>query len=297
MLFNPRFLLHFTVFLYGFTAIIGKLLDLNTFSLVWWRMFFSILFFIPFFIYKKDSALFTNKPLIMKLIGIGMIVGIHWYCFYGSVKISHASVGLICMAMTTMFTTIIEPIIFKKPFHKLNFFISILIIPLMYWLVNGIKNFNFIGFIIGIAAAFFAALFSVLNKNMVNEEVSKEKVSFFEFIGVFIFCTPMMIYLSLKDGFIAHAPFDWKNFGLMMVLSLLCTNLAYVISLFCLKKLSVFETNLIIGLEPVYGIIMAYFLLDEHQYLNINFYLASMLILVLIFLHPWLIRKFDNTPS
>jgi drug/metabolite transporter (DMT)-like permease len=239
---------------------------------------------------KKKSILNIKKSLIKNYIAIGLVIGIHWYCFYGAVKLSHVSVALMCMALTTFFTTILEPIMLKTTFNKTNFIISILIIPLMYWMINGVKDLNILGFIVGIAAALFAAIFSILNKTMVTKDIDEELMAFYEFIGVLIFCMPMAIYLFIQDGLIAHSPIDLKNLGLIVCLSLLCTNLAFLVSLFSLKKLSIFESNLIIGLEPVYGILIAYFILDESQYLNLNFYLSAFLILLLIILNPTINR-------
>jgi drug/metabolite transporter (DMT)-like permease len=292
-LFKARSWLHFSVLLFGFTAIIGKLLDLNTFVLVWWRMLFSVLFFLIYFFFNQQYYKPCNQKTNLRLMLIGFIIAIHWYCFYGSVKLSHASVALMCMALTTFFTSILNPLINKTKFSNFDFGLSLTIIPLMYFLVDGIKNFNLLGFIVGIGGAFFASLFSTLNKSLVDEDIDERWLSFIEFIGVLIFTTPMAIYYFYQNGFAAHSPFDAKNLMLILVLSFLCTNVAFLTSIFSLKKLAVFETNLIVSLEPVYGIVLAYFVLNEGEFLGFSFYLTSILILLVVFLHPIIKTKFN----
>ncbi len=284
--------LHIAVLLFGFTAILGKAITLNTFMLVWWRMILAIVFFVGlFFWWKKDVvAIFKNIPL--KLLGIGCIIGVHWYCFYGSVKISHVSVGVMCMALTSLFTTLMEPYIMKKNFDWWDFFISILYLPLMYWMIDGIKDFNLLGFVVGVLAAFFAALFSLLNKRLVDEQYDTTMLSFYEFIGVFLFCTPLAIYYIFKDGLAMHTPTQFLDLLCIAALAFLCTNLAFLMCVNSFKKIDIFYANLIVGLEPVYGILLSILFFQEQKYFDWNFYAAASLIFALIYIHPIIKARF-----
>ncbi len=227
----------------------------------------------------------------MNLLVVGFIIAIHWYCFYGAVKLSHVSVALMCMSLTTLFTSLFEPLILKKPFDKLDFLISLLFIPLMYWLIDGVKDFNLTGFVVGVFAALFAAVFSLYNKGFVENGMDTYTLSFYEFIGVFIFCTPLALYYFYKDGFMAHAPTSSSDIVYIAALAILCTNLAFLLAVNSLKKIPIFDANLIVGLEPVYGIILSFLFFKENKFLNINFYLAATFIFILIFIHPYLKSK------
>jgi drug/metabolite transporter (DMT)-like permease len=283
--------LHIAVLLFGFTAILGKALTLNTFTLVWWRMVFAIVFFIGYFYFKKRNLIQILSQIPTKFIGVGFIIGIHWYCFYGAVKLSHVSVALMCMSLTTLFTTLLEPLILKKKFDKIDFLISLIFVPLMYWLIDGVKDFNLIGFIIGVLAALFASIFSLYNKGFVDDKMDTTLLSFYEFIGVFIFCTPLAIYYFLNDGLLYHTPTSSLDLICILALSILCTNLAFLLCVNSLKQIPIFDANLIVGLEPVYGIALSFVFFKENQYLNVNFYLASLFIFALIFLHPIIKQK------
>lgn len=288
--FYAKTMLHIAVILFGFTAIIGKLTDINALALIWWRMVIAISIFIIYFKFIKYNYLNITRKNILYLILIGFLIAVHWIGFYGSVKLSHVSVTLTCLSLTILFTSIFEPLILKSNFKPREIIISLLILPLMYWLIGGVKEFNMLGFLLGVMAAFFAALFSIYNKKYVAS-IKAELISFYEFIGVFIFMTPILIYYVMKDGYQVHSIFDWKNFFLIFVLAVLCTNFAFLISVNSLKRLSAFEANLIVGLEPVYGIILAYIFLHENEYLSFRFYIASILIFILIFIHPVIGQK------
>jgi len=84
---------------------------------------------------------------------------------------------------------------------------------------------------------------------------------------------------------------DWIYMGILV---LGCTTLAFLLNLKSLKHLSAFTSNLIINLEPVYGIILAMLILNEHRELNTNFYIGVVVILTSVFLHPFLKKKFDK---
>ncbi len=248
-------------------------------------MVIAIVFFVGLFIIKKINVGQLIKALPLKLLGVGFIIAIHWYCFYGAVKLSHVSVALMCMSLTTFFTSLFEPLILKKPFDKIDFFISLLYIPLMYWLIDGVKDFNLPGFIVGVLAALFAAIFSLYNKDFMGKGMDTYTLSFYEFIGVFIFCTPLALYYFNKDGFMAHAPVSISDIVCIVSLAVLCTNVAFLLAVNSLKKIPIFDANLIVGLEPVYGILMSFLLFKENKFLNINFYLAATFIFILVFAH------------
>lgn len=161
------------------------------------------------------------------------------------------------------------------------------VIPLMILIVNGVQNFSMPGFLLGILSALFGALFSILNKKYISS-INVNLISFYEFLGVLIFITPFFIY----DIYNYNSEFtlisDYKNLILILVLSVLCTNFAYYVAVKSLEYLPVFRVNLIVSLEPVYGIFLAFVFFNEAKYLNLKFYIGSVLILTMIFIHPYL---------
>lgn len=282
---------HIAVVLFGFTAILGKLISIAAFMLVWWRVLITAASLLGFKDIRKEISSLP-KQSILKFLSIGAIVGLHWVCFYASIKYANASIALVCFAMIAFFTALLNPLFFKTKINKLDSIVGLLIIPGMVLIVNNIDLSLITGFWIGIISAFLASVFTILNK-MYIEETNPLLITFLEMSGAWIFLTVCMpIYLIYFDNeFIMPSFNDWIY---ILILALLCTTLAYVLSLRALKWIGTFESNLIYNMEPIYGILLAIFILKEHQELNLNFYLGVILILTLIFVHPFLVKKYNT---
>jgi len=281
--------LHLAVFLFGFTAILGDLITIPAASLVWWRVFFtsiSLLFFIGFGRALKK----INSRHILFLSGIGVLVAIHWVAFYASIKYSNASIALITMSLTSFFTAIIEPLILKSKLNKLQLLFGMLVFPGMILIVDTIEVYLRIGIYLGLVASFTASIFAVLNKKIVDQ-VDSFSITFLEMFAAWITLTIIMYFVPEKyfDPFMPIG-MDWFY---LVVLSLLCTTLAFYLSLIALKSVTAFEANLVINLEPVYGIALAIVILKDHKELSTNFYLGVLIILFVVFLYPIFKKKFD----
>lgn len=284
--------IHFAVLLFGFTAILGNLIELPAVMIVWWRVLItpiSLLFFIDFG--RQIKAL--PIALIKKYSIIGMIIGLHWICFYGSVKLSNASVCLICMSTTSLFTSIIEPVFVRKKLNKLELLIGLMVIPGMLLIVNNLDISYMYGVIVGLLSALLAAIFSVMNKANIKG-TDPYTISFIELSSAWVMVTMMILVLWIFGYDQAkYIPTRWEDWLWLAILSLLCTTLAHVLTLKALQHISAFASNLVINLEPVYGIILAIFILNEHKSLNTMFYLGAAIILLTVFSYP-LIQKIKN---
>ncbi len=278
--------LHIAVFLFGFTAILGDLIRLPALSLVWWRVFitsFSLLFLI------KVARLFRALPrkLLLQFMGIGVLVALHWLTFYGAIKLANASIALVAMATTSFFTSLLEPFIVRQRIVWYEIALGLLIIPGMALVVNGTEISMLAGLGVGLIAAFLAALFATLNKKLIGDHNAME-ITFLELGSAWLFLSVVLpVYFVLGKAPIAIIPahLDWLY---LIVLSLLCTTLAYVLALRSLRYLSAFASNLTVSLEPVYGIVMAWLILNEDQELTGNFYWGVMIILLAVFSYPLL---------
>jgi drug/metabolite transporter (DMT)-like permease len=254
--------LHIAVFLFGFTAILGKLISLNEVALVWNRLWIAILglIFIPGVF--KGILLITKKNLL-KFIGIGVLVALHWLTFYGSIKVGQsASVTLACLATASLFTSVLEPLITRSKFEWIELLLGVIVILGIY-LLSGIGESYYSAIIIGIVSAFLAALFSTLNKKYIAGQ-NTLSVTTIELSSGFLF-------ISIAYPFInAFMPQNqWMPIGTdwvwLIILGLLCTSLAFALAIHSLKELSAFISNLSINLEPVYGILLAIWLLNEEN--------------------------------
>lgn len=288
---RPYIELHIAVLLYGLTAVLGDLIQLPAVILVWWRVLitsFSMLFFIRF----GRDLLNVKRSVAAPIMWIGCLVAIHWICFYGSIKLANASVALVCMATTTIFTSFLEPWIMKKRIDPLETFLAMLIVPGMYLVVNSVDISMRNGILVGIASAFFAALFGTLNKKYIDT-ATPYIFTFLQLGSAWLFISILFLlggsYIDLSQFF----PPSLSDWVYVIILALLCTTLAYILNLRALKSLTAYATNLVINLEPLYGIILAAAILKEYEQLTTNFYLGGGIILAIVMSYPYLKKRFS----
>jgi len=276
--------LHFSIILFGFTAILGAVISLSALPLVWWRILLTV---ISLGFFAKLTAVFkqVSTKNILFICGTGGIVGLHWLTFYGSIKASNASVGVLALAATPLFTAFLEPLVQKRKVNIIEIMLSILIIPGMILIVRTLPTKFLDGFLIGLFSAFLASLFSSLNQKLtlLSDAVT---ITFLELGSALIlltFALPFWLAFNPKEAFIPQGTYDWMYVAL---LAFVCTSLAYSLTLHAMKQLSAFTVSLSMTLEPVYGIAFAWFLLNENEQLTNSFYWGSLLIVLSVIIYP-----------
>lgn len=282
--------LHVATVLYGLTAILGDLISLSALNLVWWRVLLtslSLLFFVRF----GKTILELDKKDIFRFVGIGFIVALHWLTFYGAIKYANASVALAAFALTSLFTSIVEPFITGKKFEKSELLLGILVIPAMILIANNLDITLVKGLLVGIISAFLAAIFAALNKKMVDR-ASSYQITFLEMSSAFLFLSLFVPFLIGPESPLMPSQMDWVY---LIILALLCTTFAFIISLKALEVVSAFEANLVINLEPVYGIILAAIILNDHKEVGTTFYFGVGLILLLVLTYPMIKNRLQST--
>ena len=279
--------IHFCVLLWGFTAILGKLITLPAQSLVVWRMLLVSVFLavLP----RVWRGLRVLPPrLIAIYAGIGVIVALHWLTFYGAIKLANASVAVSCLALGSIFTAIIEPMLTGKPHARSEILLGLMVIPGVYLLIGGVPLSMHLGIAVGIISSLLTAVFATLNKRYVHE-ADPESVTFIEMsVGALALAGASALYFGVDATFIRP---DLYNFSLLLVLAILCTLLPFILSLHALRHISAFSTQLALNLEPVYAIVIAALWLREYQELTPQFYAGVAVILSAVFVQPLLLRK------
>ena len=278
--------IHVAVILWGFTAILGELITLRAIHLVWWRVAIISLCFVawPGMVHKVRSL---SPKVIYRISFIGVIVGLHWLCFYGSIKLANASIALISFSTTAFFTSFIEPIYTKSKISRVDVLFGLLVIPAMILVTKDFSWIYLLGFGVGILSALLAAYFSVLNKVSINF-AGPDVMTFIEMLAAFCLVTLIIPFVSL-DQFWVVSP---KDVAYLLFLSIFCTILPFILHLKALKELSAFVTNLIVNLEPVYGILLAVVILNNHDELNWSFYAGGSILVVLVFLYPYVKKRY-----
>lgn len=279
--------IHFCVLLWGFTAILGKLITLPAQSLVVWRMLLVSVFLAVLPRVWRGLRILPPR-LIAIYAGIGVIVALHWLTFYGAIKLANASVAVSCLALGSIFTAIIEPMLTGKPHARSEILLGLMVIPGVYLLIGGVPLSMHLGIAVGILSSLLTAVFATLNKRYVHE-ADPESVTFIEMsVGALALAGASALYFGVDATFIRP---DLYNFSLLLVLAILCTLLPFIVSLHALRHISAFSTQLALNLEPVYAIVIAALWLREYQELTPQFYAGVAVILSAVFVQPLLLRK------
>ncbi len=277
---NPVLMMHIATLLWGLTAILGKLVSVNGFMLVWYRTLFVCLLLLFYSKLIPELKRLSRRDYLI-MFGIGSVLALHWIAWYTSVKIANASVALSCIALVSFFIAFIEPLFLKKPFQLKNILLGLLVIPGILLINNGLHVSLQKGFFVGILAAFLAAIYAVLNKKY-TEHINSNIITFVELLGGFIFMTVTLpIYLKLNWGKFEYlTAFD---FLLMLIMTVFCTLLSYYLYFTALKATNAFKTSLINNLEPVYGILLSILILHENKHLNAQFYIGTTILVAVVF--------------
>ena len=279
--------IHFCVILWGFTAILGKVITLPALPLVWWRMTLvtAALMFLPRF--WKGLRILPPR-LIATYAGIGVLVAIHWLTFFGSIKLSNASVAATCMALAPLFLAFVEPIVVRRRFDVRELLFGLAVIPGVALVVGGTPAGMRMGIAVGILSAFFVSIFAALNKRFV-EGSNALSITGLEMGAGAIFLT-LLAPLSPIFGTVFVIP-NLQDAVFLLVLAMGCTLLPYALSLVALRQLSAFGTTLAVNMEPVYAILLAIILLGEQRELDGVFYAGVAIILLIVLSHPLLTRR------
>ena len=276
--------IHFCVVLWGFTAILGKLITLAALPLVWWRMMLVSVTLLA--VRSFWSGLNGLSPrLIAVYAGIGVVVALHWLTFYGSIKLANASVAATCMALTPVFISLLEPLLVRRPFQLRELVSGLAVIPGVALVVGGTPTGMRVGIAVGALSAFFVAIFASLNKRHIGH-TNVLTVTGLEMGAGAIFLT-LLAPLALNGGSLIEMPAS-RDLALLALLAFGCTLLPYALSLAALRHLSAFSTSLAVNMEPIYAIVLAVILLGEQRELAPSFYFGVAIILIIVFAHPWL---------
>lgn len=279
--------LHIAVFLAGFTAILGKLINLNEGLLVWYRLFFSVAALFIILKLKKQFKPIQKKEVFSVTV-VGVLIAVHWVAFYGSVKYANISVALVCFSATGFFTAFFEPIVLKKKINIIEVLLGFMAILGIYIIFDFHPQYK-TGIIFGIIAAFGSGLFPVLNKNLLKQ-FSPADLTLYELAAGFAGLTLLLpLYLN-KFPAEYYLP-TLMDFFWLLILAILCTVISFELQLKALKKVSAFTANLSYNLEPLYGIILAFIFFGESRSFHNEFYIGAGLILLSILLQTWRIVK------
>ncbi|WP_407521199.1 DMT family transporter [Lacibacter sp. MH-610] len=278
--------LHLSIFLAGFTGVLGKLITLNEGLLVWWRLLLTAAtMWVLFSLTRKLQKVSWRTAL--ELSGVGFLAAMHWVTFYGSIKTANVSVALVCFSSVGFFTSLTEPLLEKKPVDFKEVLLGLLVmagISIIFHFDARYKT----GIILGVLCAVLLAFSMVLLRRYLKT-LNSETVLTYQLSGGFLWLSLLLpLYLYYFPGKLLPG---WSNLGWLLFLAWFCSVWAFTLTGNALKKLSAYTVNLSFNLEPLYGIILAFVLYSEQQELGLSFLVGSSLILLSVLIHTWLVWR------
>jgi len=284
------FHLHLIVFIWGFTAILGRLISLDALPLVWFRMLFAVIIIYVYIRYKK-IPISISKSMFLKFLIAGLIIALHWFTFFRAIKVSNVSITLACLSTGAFFTSLIEPIFFKKKIIWYELFFG-LVVVFGLSIIFKVESNYIEGILLALLSAFLSASFSVINSKFVRD-YNPTTISFYELLGGVLFFS---IFIMFTDGFsTSFFQLSLSDFVYLLILSSVCTAYAFIASTAVMKYLSPYTVMLTINLEPIYGIILAVILFKDAEQMSSHFYFGALIILSTVVVNGFLkSRKKEN---
>lgn len=269
--------LHLIVFIWGFTAVLGALITLEAIPLVWYRMLLAAIIIFVFLKFKKENLKFSLKTLGAFAVA-GVIIALHWLTFFGAIKASNVSVTLAILSTGAFFTSLLEPLFYKRKIIVYEVLFGLIVILGLY-IIFDVESSYTLGIILALISAFLSALFSVIN----GKFVLKHKASAISFYELIFGVLGISIYLAFAGKFTANfftvSAHDWIY---LLILASVCTAYAFIASIHVMKWISPYTVMLTINMEPVYGIILALIVLGDSENMSPQFYYGAAIILITV---------------
>ena len=285
--------LHFLVFLWGFSGILGKLVSIPAYEMVFYRTMLSAVGIAMVMLAVREKFQLGSNQVIVLLL-TGSTVGLHWVFFFEAARVSNVSVSLVGFATNSLWTAILDPFFQKRPIKKFEILLGLIVMLGLYVIFS--FNFDYpLGLMLGVLAGLTSALFASINSRLVKT-IPAYTISFYEMVGAFISLGLFMpIYqITFAPGNTLHLLPTTMDWVYMVVLAGACSVYAYTAAVELMKKISVFVIQLSLNLEPVYGIIMAVIIFGSEEKMGTNFYLGTLIILSAVLLYPFLKKRYSD---
>ncbi|WP_394746673.1 DMT family transporter [Spongiimicrobium salis] len=269
--------LHFIIFIWGFTAVLGKLITIDALPLVWYRMGIASILILIFIAFKKFSLKVSRKTMGI-LIMAGLFIALHWVTFFMAIKVSNVSIALATMSTGSFFTAILEPIWYRRKmiWYEVAFGLAVM---LGLYIIFNVETSYVEGIVLALISAFLAAIFSLINGKLIQTE-KPSVISIYELGSGVLF---LSLYLGVQGSFEASFfRLSQNDLIFIFILASICTAYAFIASVKVMKYISPYTVMLSINLEPVYGIILAFILLGDSEKMNPLFYVGALVILVTV---------------
>ena len=278
--------MHAIVFIWGFTGILGREITLASIPLVWWRVFIAAVAIGLFaLLFRRKIA--VEKKDLLQFGGVGLLTAAHWVCFFFSIKVSNVSVALAVISTTSFFVALVAPFIRREKFQSYELILGLLVVIGLFIIFKFEMKYA-LGIVLSLLASLFAAIFSSFNSNFIRRHAAV-KIAFWEMVFA---CAGVSVYMLFDTSlWVDVAGINFHDFGLVLLLGVICTGFAFIAGIEVMKVLSPFTCAMAINLEPIYTIALALWIYGDSEYMSPAFYVGTLIILSTLFIEAWIKKR------
>lgn len=272
--------LHLIVFIWGFTAILGELISVKEEAVVWYRMLLAGFFMLLYVLITKKPWRLPAKSFF-HLIGVGLLIALHWIFFFKAINVSNVSITLAVFSTGAFFASILEPIFFNRKMLWYEVFFGLIIIGGLL-IIMQVETQYITGMAYALLSVFLGVMFTLFNGKLIKT-YDPSVITLYEFFAGAAFVTLYLLFeAKFTSEFFEVSSRDWL---LLLILSSICTAYAFTASVNVMKKLSPYTVMLTTNMEPVYGILLAFFILGDKEQMSSGFYIGAVIILATVILN------------
>ena len=266
---------HFIVFIFGFTSILGVLIDKEAIALVWYRMLIAAFFLILFIFFFNKQKIEFNNTFLYNLVAAGFLIAAHWVSFFYAIKMVGVSPTLAMLSSGALMTAILEPIFYKrKIFFYEVLFGGITLIGML--IIFKTSPDDWLGMLVALIATVLGVFFTLINGFLIKDNSSVIITLGEMIVGVGF----ISLFLLFEGGFdVSFFKINTSDFLYLIILGTVCTAYAITFSIEVMKQLNPFTIMLIINMEPIYGIFLALMIFGESELMSSGFYIGLLIIL------------------
>ncbi|MCB0477325.1 MAG: EamA family transporter [Crocinitomicaceae bacterium] len=297
--FKYQILLHFIVFIWGFTAILGEYIKLDSFELVWYRMAIAFASLFLFALIAGKNPFFPDKRNFIKVFSVGAIVGLHWITFFAAIKVSSVSVAVIAMSSSTFFMALLEPLVFKRKIRAYEIMLSLAILfgifMIQYFMETDEQRTTggnvALGITLALTSSFLATVFTVINGTFIKK-MDSLRITIWEMMGgLLVTSLAIMGTTGFKEERFLMSSNEWIA---ILILALVCTSFAFLASTWVMKFVTPFTVSISVNMEPIYAMILAILIFPESETMTAEFYIGALIIILAVFLNAFFKSKFSS---
>ncbi len=278
--------MHLIIFVWGFTGILGKLIELEFYQIVFFRVLIAGTSLFLFLLAIGKKVKITDRKNLFRVIGVGIIVAAHWLTFFKAIQVSTVSLGVLCLSTTTLHVSWLEPLVMKRKFSWIELLLGALVIVGIAFVAGTIDPSQHEGIFWGLLSALLAAFFSVFNLRLNSDGVPSSSITVYEMFTGTIIIFAWLLLIGKVNGELFQMTVS--DFWWLLFLGIVCTSAAFMLMIEVVNKIGAFSASLAINLEPVYTLILAIFIFQENQILGNSFYFGAAFIVFIVFLNPLL---------